>query len=81
MNATFEVSPVASASYTQHGPYKGDTLEGLRNGAGKYRFANAFYEYEGEWSGGVMHGQGTLKMKDGGAYEGQKGRKPAGIRA
>ena len=26
---------------------------------------------EGDWSGGVMHGEGMLKMKDGGKYEGQ----------
>ena len=70
MDTTF-IPANPSATYTSHGPYKGSTLEGLRNGSGRYRFSNAFYEYEGEWSGGVMQGEGMLRMKDGGKYEGQ----------
>ena len=65
------VPPISAASYTAHGPYNGKTLEGLRNGKGKYRFSNSFYEYDGEWSGGVMHGEGVMRMKDGSGYEGQ----------
>ena len=44
------------------GPYKGHTHEGLRSGKGRYKFSNAFYQYDGEWVDGVMHGEGTLKM-------------------
>ena len=57
-------------SYSDHGPYKGGTHEGLRSGKGRYKFANAFFEYEGEWVDGVMHGDGQLRMGDGGSYEG-----------
>ena len=52
-------------------PYRGATLEGLRQGRGRYTFSNAFYTYVGEWEGGVMHGSGELRMADGGRYEGE----------
>ena len=59
-----------SETMATYGKYRGGTHEGLRNGKGRYKFTNAFYEYDGEWVDGVMHGEGTLKMGDGGQYEG-----------
>ncbi len=60
----------APATYPGHGGYRGKTADGLRSGKGKYKFSNAFYEYEGEWVDGIMHGEGKLSMRDGSVYEG-----------
>ncbi|XP_044919505.1 MORN repeat-containing protein 1 isoform X6 [Mustela putorius furo] len=42
-----------------------------RDGRGVYVYPNPFFRYDGEWSGGRMHGQGKLLFKDGSYYEGE----------
>ena len=62
----------ASLSYTQYGGrYQGHTLHGLRDGAGKTKFSNPYFAYEGGWVGGALHGEGKLELGDGSSYEGQ----------
>lgn len=49
----------------------GETYKGLRDGFGKYQFADGGY-YEGQWKQNKMHGYGTLFYGVGKkAYEGQ----------
>ena len=59
-----------SDDYADFGRYAGGTAEGFRDGRGKYKFANPYFSYDGEWRAGQMHGAGTLSMADGSSYEG-----------
>ena len=67
--------------YAKYGAYKGHTHEGLRSGKGRYKFSNAFFEYDGEWVDGVMHGEGTMVIATGCRYSGtwKEGRMDQGV--
>ena len=69
--ANMSLSFSAPTTYPGPGGYRGKTADGLRSGKGRYKFSNAFYEYEGEWVDGIMHGEGKLSMRDGSVYEGR----------
>ncbi|XP_061189942.1 MORN repeat-containing protein 1-like isoform X2 [Saccostrea echinata] len=40
------------------------------SGHGIYQYENKYFRYEGQWRGGIKHGQGKLQMADGSYYEG-----------
>lgn len=49
--------------------YKGDLLNGVRHGRGKYSYDNGDC-YEGEWYKDQRYGYGTLRDKEGDIYLG-----------
>ena len=51
--------------------YEGSVRDQLRSGYGKSTFRNGFFQYEGEWLEGKMHGRGKLMFGDGGFFEGE----------
>jgi hypothetical protein len=51
------------------GLYKGEMLDGKKNGHGT--FTHAEYTYEGEWVNDQRHGKGVLSYTNGKVYEGE----------
>ena len=48
--------------------YKGDFVNGVFEGIGRYDFEGGYYE--GEWKSGRYHGHGFLLFSDGSSYRG-----------
>ena len=45
------------------GKYEGEYAADLKEGSGKYTFANGD-SYDGQWKAGLRHGQGTYTWKE-----------------
>ena len=45
------------------GKYEGEYVADLKEGSGKYTFANGD-TYDGQWKAGLRHGQGTYTWKE-----------------
>lgn len=62
--------------YSNGDIYTGEWKEGQRHGEGSHVYALTMKKYEGQWSGDVWCGRGTLTRADGSTLEGsfQEGR-------
>jgi hypothetical protein len=59
----------AILDYSNGEKYRGEIVDGLRNGFGTYFYQNG-ERYEGDWLKNVKQGRGTFFYKNGGVYEG-----------
>jgi len=69
LNASLRPGEIRSTQRQLCNQYKGGFSGGLREGIGKFFYADGAV-YEGEWEGGQKHGNGTLTFADGSLYEG-----------
>ena len=60
----------ASAAYPNGDIYEGDFLDGIREGRGKYFYANNGDKYDGEWRQNLKHGIGKMTYAKKGEYHG-----------